>query len=272
MSQFFAAKLSPEVQEENSRFAHSFLPGALFVVLLWLISLLQYLTDASLSWLGILPRNFFGLIGILTAPLIHSGLVHLLSNSFPLVLLPGFILFMHRQVALRVFAFVYFFSGLMTWFIGRPAYHVGASGVIYGLAGFLLFNGLLRRDRPALAVSMAILFLYGGLFYGLFPAEERVSWEGHLGGLVSGLLAAILFVEEKPAAAKHTEAAPEALPVAELLQHQHASSTLGDDPGKYTIRYRIAEPAANRKYDCRYVLNKSTGMVEATAQKNRLSP
>ncbi|MFD2245495.1 rhomboid family intramembrane serine protease [Pontibacter ruber] len=262
MPQHFSGNVSPELQEENSRFAHSFLPGALFVALLWLISLLEYLTDANLSWLGILPRNFFGLIGLVTAPLIHGGLVHLLSNSFPLVLLSGFILFMHRHIALRVIAFVYFSSGILTWFIGRPAYHVGASGVIYGLAGFLLFNGLLRRDRAAMAVSLAMLFLYGGLFYGLFPEEERISWEGHLGGLLSGLLAAVLFVEDKVAVQKPADEVLEEIATLTVLQQQHSSSTIGKDLYKYKINYRIAPPAENQKFQQRYVLNKQTGMVE----------
>lgn len=250
----------PDTQAESERFAYSFLPGTLFVALIWLIALLVYLSDVQLTWLGVLPRNSLGLVGIVTGPLIHSGLIHLLSNSFPLVLLSGFILFLHRRVALRVFMFVYVLSGLFTWLIGRDAYHVGASGVVYGLAGFLLFNGMLRRDRAGLAVSLAILFLYGGLFYGLFPAEERISWEGHLGGLLAGMGAALLYGEsvERRAEPDESEAAATASPIA--LQQRHQSSTLGNSP--YAMRYTVSTDNAKATYlhPCR--LNPKSGMVE----------
>lgn len=254
-----AANTLPDVQAENDRFAYSFLPGTLFVALIWLISLLVYLSGANLAWLGVLPRNFFGLIGVITGPLIHSGLIHLLSNSFPLVLLSGFILFLHRPVAVRVFAFVYLVSGLFTWFIGREAYHVGASGLVYGLAGYLLFNGLLRRDRAGLAVALAILFLYGGLFYGLFPAEERISWEGHLGGLLAGMVAALLY-GESATEDKEAEEEEAAIPEPKPFQQQHQSSSLGDS--RYTVRYTLGTDRIKATYQHRYFLNPSTGMVE----------
>lgn len=245
------------LQTENERFAYSFLPGTLFVGLIWLIALLSYLADADLAWLGIRPRDFLGLIGVVAAPLIHSGLLHLLSNSFPLVLLSGFILFLHRPVALRVIVLVYVLSGLFTWFIGRNAFHVGASGVVYGLAGFLLFNGILRRDRAGLAVSLAILFLYSGLFYGLFPSEERISWEGHLGGLVAGMVAAVLYgehVDKKAVAAELDD------PVSKVLPQKHQSTTLA--PSLYTWRYTVrpTNPAQAFQHTC--LLDPQTGMLE----------
>lgn len=248
-----------DLQAENERFAYSFLPGMLFVALIWLIALLVYLSGTELTWLGIRPREFFGLIGVVAAPLIHSGLIHLLSNSFPLVLLSGFILFLHRPVALRVIVLVYVLSGLFTWFIGRNAYHVGASGVVYGLAGFLLFNGIFRRDRAGLAVSLAILFLYGGLLYGLFPSEERISWEGHLGGLVAGMLAAILYGESTD---KKKELPVEEEPIMEqsARQAQHQSSTLYR--GSYTLRYTLGGNQPDKVYQQQCRLNSKTGMVE----------
>ncbi|MBD1395588.1 rhomboid family intramembrane serine protease [Pontibacter sp. JH31] len=259
-----------DLQAENERFAYSFLPGTLFIALIWLIALLVYLTGVELSWLGIRPREFFGLIGVVAGPLIHSGLNHLLSNSFPLVLLSGFILFLHRPVALRVVVLVYVLSGLFTWFIGRDAYHVGASGVVYGLAGFLLFNGIMRRDRAGLAVSLAVLFLYGGLFYGLFPSEERISWEGHLGGLIAGLVAAVVYGEHVES--KKEALLPEQTPDAQhaiSLQQRHQSSTLAQGP--YTWRYTIAtgQPEAKHEFACR--VNPRTGMAEALTHPTKYS-
>jgi membrane associated rhomboid family serine protease len=246
-----------DLQAENERFAYSFLPGTLFVGLIWLIALLSYLADINLAWLGIRPRDFLGLIGVVAGPLIHSGLIHLLSNSFPLVLLSGFILFLHRAVALRVFVLVYVLSGLFTWFIGRNAFHVGASGVVYGLAGFLLFNGIIRRDRAGLAVSLAILFLYSGLFYGLFPSEERISWEGHLGGLVAGMLAALLYGEHVDKKTAISE--PPADSVKEPPQN-HQSSTL--PPSSYTWRYTIGSTQPGQTFERACRLNVRSGMLE----------
>ncbi|SIT85239.1 rhomboid family intramembrane serine protease [Pontibacter indicus] len=249
-----------QMKAEHERFAYSFLPGTLFVGLIWLVALLSYLNDVNLAWLGIHPRDFLGLIGVFLGPLIHSGLIHLLSNSFPLVLLSGFILFLHRPVALRVFVLVYLLSGLFTWFIGRDAYHVGASGVVYGLAGYLLFNGVMRRDRAGLAVSLAILFLYSGLFYGLFPSEERISWEGHLGGLLTGLVAALFYGE-------HVDIKQPAIPVAPPLsqaeqraQQLHQSSTLMGQ--QYTWRYTLVSDEPPKKFDQKASLNAKSGMLE----------
>jgi membrane associated rhomboid family serine protease len=239
------------LQDQNVHFGYSFLPGILFVALLALISLLSYLTGANLTWLGVLPRNFFGLIGVVTSPLIHGGLLHLLSNAFPLVLLSGFVLFLHRSIATRVFLLVYVLSGILTWFIGRQAYHVGASGLVYGLAGFLLFNGFLRQNRSAMAVSLAILFLYSGLFYGLFPNEERVSWEGHVAGLLAGLVAAVIY--------GHRNAQPiEQKPIEPSIVQRHMSSTMGPHYHYFGIRYALKE-AADKDRGYTYTFNPSTG-------------
>ncbi len=239
------------MQEENTRFAYSFLPGTLFVALLCLISLLSYLTEADLVWLGVFPRKFFGLVGVATSPLIHSGLVHLLSNAFPLILLSGFIIFQFKKSWLRIFTLVYVLSGVLTWFIGRQAYHIGASGIVYGLAGFLLFNGLLRRDRGSLAVSLAVLFLYGGLFYGLFPNEERISWEGHLGGLMAGLIATFATDDDtvrnkgenrQPGYGEQTQGYP------------HVSSTLGQSLHYTALNYTVKSSSERSKTHYQYAL------------------
>lgn len=250
------------LQEENNLFAYSFLPGTLFVALLWLISLLSYLTGIDLVWLGIQPRNFFGLIGVITAPLIHSDLLHLLSNSFPLVLLSGFILFLHRQVATKVMVLVYLLSGLLTWFIGRPSFHIGASGVVYGLAGFLLFNGFLRQNRGAMAVSLAILFLYSGLFYGLLPTEERISWEGHIAGFFAGLVAAVVY-GEGIARKKQQEF------IAPSVVQRHVSNTMGPGYSHFHIQYEVRDNTPRNSL--LYTYNPATGEAKAQTQQASVS-
>ncbi|HEY4651026.1 MAG TPA: rhomboid family intramembrane serine protease [Pontibacter sp.] len=233
-----------ESQQESTRFAYSFLPGLLFVLLLWLIHLLTFLTHADLAWLGVFPRSFFGLVGVFLSPLIHADLKHLLSNSFPLVLLSGFILFMHKWRGVRVLVLVYVLSGVLTWFIGRQAYHIGASGVVYGMAGFLLFQGTFTRDRGALAIAFAVLFLYSGLFYGLFPKEERISWEGHLAGMVAGLVAALLYGQ---AAAKN-KITEEGVKVQAAVTQNHVSSTFIPYYMHFTLHYSSGSPDSTRQY------------------------
>ena len=264
MSLFITDRYTDNLQEEHADFGYSFLPGTLFAGLLALISLLTYLTQANLVWLGVLPRNFFGLIGIVTSPLIHSGLLHLLSNAFPLVLLSGFILFLHRRTATRVFLLVYILSGVLTWLIGRQAYHVGASGVVYGLAGFLLFNGFLRQNRSAMAVSLAVLFLYSGLFYGLFPNEERVSWEGHVAGLLSGLVAAIVYGEPRPKPAGAAAIAPGVV-------QRHMSNTLGPHYQYFGISYTLQEPLKETGKSYTYTLDPATGRAQMPTKQAAVS-
>ncbi|WP_266204776.1 rhomboid family intramembrane serine protease [Pontibacter kalidii] len=241
MSFFTPRDHTHTLAEDAPHFGYSFLPGLLFAALLWLVALLSYLTGADLAFLGILPRNILGLVGVFFGPLIHGGLLHLLSNTFPLVLLSGLILYMHRKVALKVIVLVYVLSGLLTWLIGRQAYHIGASGVVYGLAGFLLFNGFLRQNRGAMAVSLAVLFLYSGLFYGLFPGEERVSWEGHVAGLLSGLVAAIAFGEGDAVQ-------PANRPLEPNVVQRHVSSTVGRHYQHMFISYSVQTDTVQKVY------------------------
>lgn len=222
---------------DSSRFAYSFLPGLLFIGLIWLIHALAFFTGANLAWLGVMPRSFLGLVGVFLSPLIHADLKHLLSNTFPLLMLSGLILFLHQWRGVRVLVMVYILSGLLTWFIGRQAFHIGASGVVYGMAGFLLFRGVFDRDRGSLAIAFAVLFLYSGLFYGLFPDEERVSWEGHLAGLVAGLVAALVYGKTVQPA---SEADSNTLVQASVTQ-RHMSSTFIPYYMHYTVNYSVQQ-------------------------------
>jgi membrane associated rhomboid family serine protease len=189
-----------------------------FVLLLWGIHLIEVLSDEELAaFMGILPRQAEGLLGIVTFPLIHGGWGHLSSNSLPLIILGTAILFFYRPIALRSIAFIYLLHGALVFLAARPVTHIGASGLVYGFAAFLLTSGILRRERSLMALSMLVIFIYGvrrerslmalsmlvifiygGMIWGVLPIREGVSWEGHLFGAIAGIAAAFYYRREGP--------------------------------------------------------------------------
>jgi membrane associated rhomboid family serine protease len=165
---------------------NSMWPGFALVGLMLLVHGLAFYTSLPVNLLGIFPRTPSGLIGIAAAPLLHQDLIHLLSNAFPLFALMAFLYYTYPKVATEALVWLYLAGGFYTWMLGREAYHIGASGLVYGVAGFLFFSGFFRRDPQSIVVAGIVTVLYGGLLYGLFPIREGVSWESHLSGAVIG--------------------------------------------------------------------------------------
>lgn len=188
-----------EQEIEKRRVSVSILIPVYFVSLLWLVWLAEYATGLDFSWLGILPRTLGGLSGILFTPLLHGSLAHLMSNTVPLLLLGGGLIYFYRSIAYKVFIWIWFIDGLGVWLLGRESYHIGASGLVYGMAAFLIFSGVLRNNRRLLALSMAVVFVYGGLIWGMFPYIPDVSWEAHLFGFLAGIFFSVYFLRQGPA-------------------------------------------------------------------------
>lgn len=163
------------------------------ILLLWSIHILGFLTGNTFAQYGIYPRKMDGLIGIITAPLIHGDIEHLYSNSFPFFVLTGVIYFFYPKVAVPSFIFIYLITGFTVWLFARPVHHIGASGVVYGLLSFVLFTGIFRRNVKSIAIALSVTVLYSGYFYGLLPLDEKISWESHLFGALVGVLIAYLF-------------------------------------------------------------------------------
>ncbi|MCD8402053.1 rhomboid family intramembrane serine protease [Tenacibaculum finnmarkense] len=142
---------------------------------------------------GIIPRTSSGLIGIFTAPFLHGGIWHLISNTLPLIILLTVLNFFYPKKTLTVILFIILIGGTLVWLFARSANHIGASGLIYGLAAFLITNGLLERKLIPLLVSLGVAILYGGLIWGLVPSlKSHISWEGHLFGAVAGVVISFL--------------------------------------------------------------------------------
>ena len=179
-------------------FKHSLILPTLFVLLLWLVALVEYSLNSNFYYLGVFPRTAKGLPGIIFSSFIHGNFKHLVSNSIPLVVMGTGILYFYRSLSYKVFLIVWLLSGICVWIAGRPSYHIGASGIVYGLASFLFFSGVIRRDARLAAISLVVVFLYGSMIWGVFPIWPSISWEGHLFGGIAGLLCAVIFKDKGP--------------------------------------------------------------------------
>jgi len=176
----------------------------LFVVILFLIHSYSTYFGVRLSHYGIYPREFKGLLGILTSPFIHGDWKHLFNNSVPLILLGSALFHFYRRLAPRVWIYSILYTGILVWLGGRPSFHIGASGLVYALASFLFFSGFIRKHRPLMAISMVVVFIYGGMIWGIFPRDEHISWEGHLFGAFNGLFWAFYYKSEGPQRKKYS--------------------------------------------------------------------
>ncbi|NQY26071.1 MAG: rhomboid family intramembrane serine protease [Piscirickettsiaceae bacterium] len=168
------------------------------IAVLWLIKGLQITFSWDLGVYGVFPRSFDGLIGIITAPLIHGSFEHLFSNTLALFILGTALFYEYPKSAKWTFIIIYFGSGLGVWLFARESYHIGASGLTHGMMFFLFLIGILRRDKPAIAISMIIFFLYGSMIWGVLPTTEEISFESHLFGALTGVICAIVFRNRDP--------------------------------------------------------------------------
>ena len=167
------------------------------VFLMWLVFTIENYFHVDLGFLGIYPLSLQGLIGIVAGPLVHGDFNHLISNTIPLLILGGSLYFFYPHLAPRIFLHSYFFTNILVWVFGRPFYHIGASGLVYALASFLVFIGFLNRNLRAAIISLAVAFAYGSLVFGILPINAGISWESHLMGALVGTVSAFLFRDRK---------------------------------------------------------------------------
>ncbi|TDE04698.1 rhomboid family intramembrane serine protease [Flavobacterium sandaracinum] len=185
--------------EKHFKFTNSVIGLPLsFVVLLWFVFWLQIRFDFDFVENGIYPRTFSGLQGIFFSPFIHADIEHLYNNSIPLLILLTALQFFYAEQAMKVIGYGILISGCITWSIGRENYHIGASGLIYVLFSFVFFKGLQTKYNRLVALSLAVIVVYGGLVWYVFPSPEitgnkSISWEGHLGGLLAGFFLSLVY-------------------------------------------------------------------------------
>ena len=235
----------------------SFLIPFFLVSILGLIELGEVIFELDFVQFGVFPRKLSGALGILTYPFIHSDWKHLFNNSTALLVLGTMLYYFYRPVASKTLLWVYLISGVWLWIGGRPNFHIGASGIVYALFGFLFFSGLLRKHLKLMALSMLVVFMYGSLVWGIFPIDHKISYEGHLFGLVAGIAVAIAYRKQGPQKPKYSwdyvdeEEVPDWYPDPERIRREQAERQLAE-------QQKQAE-GKSRTINIKYVLKKKDG-------------
>ena len=159
----------------------------------WLVFWYQVRVDYGIKAYGIRPQKLEGLLGIFTSPFLHGDINHLYNNSIPLFVLSLALFYFYKKIAWKVILYGILLSGFLTWLIGSSGNHIGASGLIYVLVSFIFFKGIFAKHYRLIALSLVVIFLYGSMIWYVFPIKMGVSWEGHLGGLITGFVFALIF-------------------------------------------------------------------------------
>jgi len=160
------------------------------VLIIWIVEIINLVFAHQFYIWGIMPRNLEGMRGIVLHPFIHGSLQHAILNTMPLIVLGSFVALEGKAAFLNITIKIILIGGFLLWLMGRPSFHVGASLLIFGYFGFILAHAYYRKSLSAIAIAAVTLFLYGGIIYGIVPMDNQVSWEGHLFGLIAGIIGA----------------------------------------------------------------------------------
>jgi membrane associated rhomboid family serine protease len=177
----------------SGKFTSSVKITLVILAVIWMIHLFQVAFGIELyTYGGVYPRSIDGIRGIFLSPFLHGSFMHLINNSAPLAVLLVIILFFYRKVSFQSIFLIYLLTGAAVWLFARPVYHIGASGVVYGLVSFVFWCGIFVRNIKSIVLSLIIAVLYSGMFLGVLPNQEGISWESHLLGGVVGIIVAYL--------------------------------------------------------------------------------
>ncbi len=222
-------------KSEKRRLKFSLIPPVFFLLIMWIVKIIEYTLDYNWFVYGILPLKLKNLTGIIFSPFLHGDFDHLISNSVPFLFLGTALFYFYKDFAYKVFFFIYILSGLWVWVAAREAYHIGASGMVYGLASFLFFSGLIHKNRALASLSLIIVFLYGSMVWGVLPIKDGVSWESHLFGAVTGLILTLAYARKSPFSFQIKKE------ITDELNEFSEPSTGNDDPVKINYFYKDEE-------------------------------
>lgn len=189
---------SLETASQTQKLRKAIFWAAGFAAILWSIKLFEFVAGINFTGLGILPQHALGLLGILFSPLIHSSWAHLAANTGPVLILGAALLYGYPRSAKIALPVIYLVTGVIVWLFARPHYHIGASGLTFGMLFFVTVIGFLRRDKQAIALALVSFFLYGGMMGGLLPENERISFETHIAAACLGVILAFVLKNHDP--------------------------------------------------------------------------
>ena len=175
----------------------------IFILFIWAVKLIELSLETTFVEYGVLPRQYSGIKGIIFSPFIHKDMKHLLNNSVPILILGSSLCFFYKKNYKIIFPLLFIMSGVFLWCLGRMNLHIGASGIVYALASFIFFSGIISKNKNLSALSLIIIFIYGSLFWGLLPTHQEISWEGHLSGFISGMILSWFFRKDLPKRKKY---------------------------------------------------------------------
>ncbi len=233
------------LEEERRKVVFSAIFAGSLIIVLWIVKIYEWFFDLDLHQLALRPRTLEGLSGIFFEPLLHGDWSHLISNSVPLFLLLMATLYFYRGIGFRVLGYIWIITGVGVWLFARDSYHIGASGIVYGLASFLALSGVLRNDTRLMSISLLIIFLYGGMIWGVLPLFQHISWESHLVGALAGIFCAIRYRKQGPPIRKYFEDEEELAPSPEVPEEMgpflppdfHPGHPSHVHPGGFYYRY-----------------------------------
>ncbi len=183
-------------KQELNKFINAIFYPAIFVAVISIIHFVQYAFAINFTQYGIYPKEIKGLPGVITSVFIHGNFNHLFNNAIPLLILGSSLFYFYKPVALKIVVWIVLMGGFWTWIMAREAYHIGASGLIYGLFSFLLVSGFIRLNKQLIALSFFVVLVYGSMVWGIFPIKLEISYEAHFWGFVSGIILAVFYRKE----------------------------------------------------------------------------
>ncbi len=186
------------LMNQNKRLSRSILYSIIAVTSLWCLKSAEILFGLNLSFMGLVPLDLMGILGIITAPLVHGSLEHIFNNTFAILILASFLYYGYPKSWWKVLCLVWILSGIGVWIFARQANHIGASGITHGLFFFLFVASIFRRDKSSVAIMMIAFLLYGGMTMTIFPREEGISFEYHFFGALAGVIAALIWRNSDP--------------------------------------------------------------------------
>jgi membrane associated rhomboid family serine protease len=180
-------------REEKNKIVNAVFYPILFVLFIGLIHFIQFVFNLDFYWLGIYPQKLSAIGGVVSSVLVHGNFNHLFNYAITLLILGSALFYFYKPIALKVVVWVVLMGGFWTWVMARESYHIGASGLIYGLFSFLLLSGFIRLNKQLISLSFFVVIVYGSMVWGIFPVKLNISYEAHFWGFVSGIILAIFY-------------------------------------------------------------------------------